>query len=515
MRLRARGCRAAAAAVFALSAALASPAIAAERSAKPLKIALPSLPDARGNPFISTVPPFTMVIWSIFDPLTQVDLSQPGGAVLPWLASAWEPIDALRWRVKLREDVRFSNGVPLTADAVVGTLAFVKNQAAAHFGVASEMIFVESARAEDAHTVIFTLSRPDPLFPRLLSMLPIVEHTSLERLGIEAFSLAPVGTGPYVAERFETTRVLLRANPNAWKPAPTEAVEMIALGDSAARMQALVSRAVDLSMTIEPEDAPRVEAIGGRTYLSPINSVLLLLLRQTGEADSPLKNRLVRRALNHAVNRTAIAEAILGGAVVPAGQLASPNTLGYDPSLVPAAYDPALAKRLLAEAGYPNGFTFTAKVIVGGIMGDAATYQQVAIDLAAIGVTMKLETVPPANLARDLRSGEWSSEAMVNSYSADPLLDSLRAMRFNSCLNPATWVCDRTIQPVIDAAFAAEDLATRETLTRQVIRHYREEEYALLLHSTARLSALGPRVQSFEAGGSRIRWDRVVIKDGK
>lgn len=490
-----------------------SPSARASELPGMLRIALSALPDARGNPFISTVAPFTMVTWAIFDPLTQVDLSQPGGAVQPWLATSWEQIDQLNWRFKLRENVTFSNGAPFSADSVVGTVRFVKDKAVAHFGVASEMADVVSARAEDAHTVVFTLAKPDPLFPRLLSMLPIVDHTELERLGIEGFSLAPVGTGPYIVERFDTTRVSMVANPRGWQKTPSQTLEMVALGDSAARMQALVSGAIDVSLTIDPDDKPRVEAIGGKAYLSPINSSLVLLLRQTGDKDTPLKNLKVRQALAHAVNREAITETIMGGAVKPATQVAAPNTIGYDPTITAAAYDPALAKKLLTEAGYPNGFTFTAKVIVGALMGDAPTYQQVAMDLQAIGVRMILETVPPANLARDLRNGQWSTDAMINTYSADPLLDSLRAMRFNSCLNPATWVCDRTIQPVIEQAFAAETIEERDRLTRQISRYYREQEYGLLLHTNARLSALGPRVKQFEATSARIRWDRVVVED--
>jgi peptide/nickel transport system substrate-binding protein len=375
------------------------------------------------------------------------------------------------------------------------------------------MADVVSAQAEGPHTVVFTLARPDPLFPRLVSMLPIVEHGALERLGIEKFSLAPIGTGPYIVERFDTTRVSMASNPRGWQKTPSQKLEMVALGDSAARMQALVSGAIDVSLTIDPDDRPRVEAIGGKAYLSPINSSLVLLLRQTGDQATPLKNLNVRQALAHAVNREAITETIMGGAVQPATQMAAPNTIGYDPTITAASYDPVLAKRLLTKGGYPDGFTFTAKVIVGALMGDAPTYQQVAMDLQAIGVRMVLETVPPANLARDLRNGQWTTDAMINTYSADPLLDSLRAMRFNSCLNPATWVCDPAIQPVIEQAFAAETIEERDRLTRQVSRYYREQEYGLLLHTNARLSGLGPRVKRFEATSARIRWDRVIVED--
>lgn len=495
--------------------AVTSPSAQANVRPERLTIALSAIPDARGNPFISTVAPFTMVTWAIFDPLTQVDLSQPGGAVQPWLATSWEQVDRLTWRFKLRENVTFSDGTPFTAESVVGTLRFVKDKAAAHFGVASEVADIVEARAENSHSVVFTLARPDPLFPRLLSMLPIVEHQALERLGIEVFSLTPIGTGPYAVERFDTTRVSLVANPRGWQTTPSQRLEMVALGDSAARLQALVSGAIDVSLTIDPDDRPRVESIGGKVYLSPINSSLVLLLRQNGEKDSPLKNLKVRQALAHAVNREAITATIMGGAVKPATQMAAPNTIGYDPTITAAAYDPALAKRLLTEAGYPKGFTFTAKVIVGALMGDAPTYQQVAMDLQAVGVKMVLEPVPPANLARDLRNGQWTTDAMINTYSADPLLDSLRAMRFNSCINPATWVCDRTIQPVIEQAFAAETIEERDRLTRQVSRYYRQQEYGLLLHTNARLSGLGPRVKNFEATSARIRWDRVIVEDRK
>jgi peptide/nickel transport system substrate-binding protein len=486
---------------------------AAQAKARTLRVALASLPDFRGHPFISTIAPFTMVTWSIFDSLTQIDASRPGGAVIPWLASSWERLEPARWRVSLRRDVTFTNGKPFTAESVVGTLRYVKEKSAPHFGVAVEMADIAEAKAEDAHTVVFTLKRPDPLFDRVLSVLPIVEHETLERIGIDAFALAPVGTGLYIPETLETTRAVFRANPNAWMRAPSERLELLAIGDSSSRLQALVSGAIDVSMTLEPEDGARVEAMGGTVYLSPINSVLLFLERLTGEGTSPLRDIRVRRALSHAINREAIAQTILGGVVKPASQLAPPGTLGHDPALTPAPYDPALARRLLTEAGYPDGFSFTAKVTVGAMMGDAPSYQQMAMDLAAIGVKMQLITVPTAALARDLRSGQWDTDAIINSYGADPLLDGLRAMRFNSCINPAPWVCDRTIQPVIDQAFAAADIEERERLTRQAIRHYREQEYGLLLYTNARLSGLAKRVKRFEATSARIRWDKVIVED--
>lgn len=499
---------AALAVVFGLAAAGSKPARAEEPG---LRLALPSLPVAYANPFRTLALPFTFTFSALFDPLT---LSEPEtGRIIPWLATAWVQEDPLTWAVTLRDGVKFSDGTAMTAESVVGTFAYLQSEAARIESVTPEVSGVERIEARDARTVVFRLKRPDPLFDRVLSIVPIVEPGALMRLGIDGFARAPVGTGPFALVRWDSDRIIFEPNPHAWNPSPVQQMEMIALADSSSRLQALLSGAVDYSTSIEIGDIEPLRRIGGREM--PVMGAVSMTYNfiTAGRPASPFADKRVRQAMNYAVNKEAITEVLLGGLTKPVSQPASPQAFGYEPALSPYPYDPAKAKALLAEAGYAIGFTFTIQLIAGQTVGDTAVVQQVAADLAQIGVTMRIEPVTAPTFTRLSRSGEWTGDAFAAGYGAEPNLDGLRGMRQFSCLNANAWYCDRAVQAEVDAALATTDLAARETLTRAVMRRYHDEAPSLYLYEQLRLFGLGPRVKEFAVSGPRLRFDKISLKE--
>jgi peptide/nickel transport system substrate-binding protein len=483
---------------------------AAPLSAKTLTIAVPGLPESLGNPFTGVGHPSTVTWSAMFDGLTMMDSRD--GQVHPWLAESWTQTDAKTWRVVLRPGLRFSNGTPLDAEAVLSTLAFLKSADAQSFRVAGEFTKVESARAIDARTLEFALKAADPLFPRTLALLTVLEPAQLKSRGISGFAQAPIGSGPYKLERWETNRAVFTANPYAWVKPPSESLEIVALPDATSRVQGMVSGLVDISSAMEPGDAESLARIGGKLNTIPLASTMQIVFIQTREGASPLKNKRVRQALNYAVDKRALTEILLAGVTQPSGQFAARGTAGFDETIAPYPHDPAKAEALLKEAGYEKGFTFSVEIIVGAGMQDAAIQQQVAADLAAVGVTMRLQPIPVAQYSRNSRNGEWKGDAFLLLYNSDVALDSLWGMRFHSCLNPVGWYCDRALQPLIDQAFAAATLEERSALTRQVMRAYSDEAYALFLYEAVRLMGTGPRVKTFGATSSRIRFDEISVE---
>jgi ABC-type transport system substrate-binding protein len=145
-------------------------------------------------------------------------------------------------------------------------------------------------------------------------------------------------------------------------------------------------------------------------------------------------------------------------------------------------------------------------------MSDAAIQQQVAADLARVGVTMRIQPIAVAQYSRNSRNGEWKGDAFLLLYNSDVGLDSLWGMRFHSCLNPVGWYCDQALQPLIDRAFAAATLTERDALTRQVMRAYTQNAYALFLYEAVRLMGSGPRIRHFGATSSRIRFDEITVE---
>lgn len=478
--------------------------------AKKLTIAVPGLPESLGNPFTGVGHPSTITWSALFDALTIMDTRD--GKLYPWLAETWEETSPGVWRVRLREGLKFSNGAPLDAESVLSTLAFLKSAEAQPFRVAGEFTKVESARALDPRTVEFTLKAPDPLFPRTLALLTVLEPKQLQTLGIIGFAQQPIGSGPYKLERWESNRAVLSANPHAWKKPPSEALDIVALPDSTSRLQGMVSRVVDINSTMEPGDIQTLESIGGRAHTVFLASTMQLVFIQTRGGDTPLKDARVRQALNYGVDKKAITEIILSGVTQPSGQFAARGMLGFNESIAPYPHDTAKAKALLKEAGYENGFTFTAETIVGSGLQDAAVQQQIAADLAQIGVTMRIQPIPVAQYSRNSRNGEWKGDAFLLLYNSDVALDSLWGMRFHSCLNPVGWYCDRDVQPLIDKAFAATTLEERGALTKQVMSAYSEKAYALFLHEGVRIMGAGPRVKNFGATSSRVRFDEIVLE---
>jgi peptide/nickel transport system substrate-binding protein len=475
-----------------------------------LRIGTQVLPDSRGNPYTNFGGALMMLWGTMFDTLTIID--DRTGDVSPSLAVAWEETSPTEWRVRLRDGVVFSNGVPFTAETIVALTNFLKSPEAQAFRIPLQFEGIESARAIDPLTVAFTLKRPDPVFARLLSFFWVIEPGQLQRLGIAGFANAPIGTGPYRLKEWRNERAIFERNPTAWQAAPTERLEFITMADTTSRVKALISGSLDVVVQMAPEDTPAVEAAGGRALDVPLASVATLAFIQTRAEDSPLKDVRVRRALNYAVNREAIARIIMGGAATPSGQFAARGILGHDPSIAPFPYDPAKAKTLLAEAGYAKGFRFTLNLIVGGSMAESAAYQQVAADLAQIGVEMRLEPVAPPIYARNFVNGKWSGEAFVLTYNGELLWDGLWALRFSSCMNENGWFCDRAIQPVIEAAFAAPRLEERERLTREAMRHYHEQAYALYLYETVRITGIGRNVKNFGLSHNRLRFAEIEMR---
>lgn len=476
-----------------------------------LRIGVPTLPLYKGNPFKASQAPATFTYSALFDSLTIIDVRT--GSIEPWLATSWENIDPLTWRFSLRRGVKFSDGRDFNADSLLFAFEYILSDAAATDLLHAEFTHVEKAIAIDPYTVEVKLKSPDLLFPRSMALLPIVHPELYKQLGPEGFARAPVGTGPYRVATWANDRVTFDANPYAWVKPPSKRLEIVQSQDSTARMQGVLSGSLDVSTAIEPADIPGLESIGGMAVQTPLAGVFGVMVQQTNPEPNPFKDVRVRQAMNYAVNKQAIINVLLGGVTQASGQPAPRGSLGYDPEIKPYPYDPAKAKALLKDAGYEKGFTFTLETAVGVAMADAAVYQQIGLDLAAVGITMNITPIPLTQFGRNYRSGDWKGEAFVVVYNADPTLDGLRSMRAHSCLYTPGWFCDPAIMPTIEAAFAAPDLETREKLTRQVMRFYHDQAASLFLYDAVRIMGIGPRLKSFDTTSTRIRWDRAALKE--
>ncbi len=482
--------------------------VAVESKAETLRFAIAELPPERGYPYRVMTMPSLYTMSAIFDGLTRIDKN---GVIQPWLATTWEQKDPLTWVLTLREDAVFHNGRPFTADAVVHAVTYLSGRSGSGDAVATEMAFLHSAKALDTYTVEIRTGIPVPILPRFLPVLHMVEPESWNALSREEFALNPVGTGPFKVEDFGATRVTLTAHEAAWRRPKLEALEILAVPDSTARAQGLVSGTVDVAAALGPDDEGIVTAVGG-TFLGWRSEMVRTISFVLTEGPSPLDDVRVRQALNFAVDRQGIADGLLGSITAPASQGATPAAEGFNPTLEAIPYDIERARALLKAAGYEDGFSLTTEAVVGASGSDRAMYQQVASNLAEVGVEMTIVPVTIAHLFDHFERGGWHGEAFGMVYTMEPVIDVIRALRNNSCLRSAPWYCNTELSAMIEDALTEQNAARRIPLKQEIMRRYREEAPALFLWPEPRFAGLGKGVTGYDDVHGFISYDTLDIQ---
>jgi peptide/nickel transport system substrate-binding protein len=475
--------------------------------AKTLRVAIPTFPSLGLNTLTASNLPALYTFAALFDALTWVDI---GGIAKPQLAESWTAKDEHTWLFKLRPGVAFSNGEPLTADSVAFWINLLQTPEGATYAVRSELGPL-AARALDALTLEVTTPDPNPFLPQELSLLRIMSPRHWREAGPDGAFNAPVGSGPYVMETLEKARMVLKAAPQSWRRPHADRLELIVAGDPGPRLAALMSGRVDVAVLLGPDDIGTVEGAGYRMAIQPEPAVITLAFITV--KPGPQQDVRVRRALNYAVNKDEIVKGILGGTALPAGQPAASIAFAYDPEIKPYPYDPALAKKLLAEAGYPDGFTLIGESYTGAAGYTTLVLQKVAADLAKVGVRLEARSIPTPKYARGLNFGDWDGTAIGIDYNSAPSLDPLRAFRRHSCLWKKPWYCDETIMPLLKEAMGTFDLDKRRALTRQVLRYQRDQAAAVFLHEQPRFDAMSPKVRNFRMTVGYLHYADLDIDD--
>jgi peptide/nickel transport system substrate-binding protein len=470
-----------------------SPESASDRQAT-IRIAVPLVPPAIGNPYQGVTIPTTLALQAIFDTVTMVD---GAGNAIPGLAIAWESQDPLHWIFRLRPGVTFSNGEPLTAEALVESVRHMTSTRGRAETIGSTLAQVESIEALDALTVRIGLGEPDPLLPLHSSVWRVPAPAHWRTLQLPAQARNALGSGPFVLAGREEGRLVLKANPRAWRKPAVETIELLTIPDATARLQAFVSGAVDIAMVLSPDNRAAAERGGGRmvTRLTPQVDFIGFL---TERRDTPLRDPRVRRALALAVDRRQLTEYLLGGATQPASQLNVAGAFGYDASLPPLPHDPAQARRLLAEAGQAGRLRLKMIVTTGEVAGDAVYFQQIGSDLRKVGVEVEIRNRPSTRQLQELFSGNLQGDLFsFNTRGTDPLMD----FRHRSCLHPKAgrlpFHCDPALTALLEQAQGEPDLARRRQRYAQIAAYERDQPPGILLWQRPDFDAVSPRVEGY------------------
>ncbi len=474
----------------------------------PLRVGVVAFPTSDGDPHRS-VSVFTTYTWSpTFETLTTF---REDGILIGELALSWEQIEPTVWHFSLREDVVFSNGRPFTAHDVVHSLDYLRTPHGQTTSTARDLTVVSSASALDDYTVSVKTFKPSAILPRIMTALYIVEPDHWDALGPDGFARDPIGSGPFSVSSWEQGKVSYLANPRSWRAPKIEALEVLQLPETTSRLQGLITGGIDIAIGMGPDDIPLIEAAGGYMHQrDPIDVISIAFVVEEGR---PANDVRVRRALNYAVNKAAIADILLSGFSKPATQGAVSGLLGYNSDLQPYPYDPEKARALLEEAGYRDGFSLDIEVIIGSNASDSAIYQLVASNLADVGVTMNVISIPTSQMVRVILQGKWRGDGFSQVFGAWPTFEPIRSIRLHSCLWPNPWFCDQRIMPTMTAAIEAPDLERRAELTREVLAFYHDQATALLLHEIPLLDAIGPRVIGYAPNKGKINYETITLRD--
>jgi len=346
--------------------------------------------DPAETPGIGT--PF-MILYALHDALVK---PMPGNAMAPSLAETWSASkDGLVYEFVLRQGVRFHNGEPVTADDV--KFSFERYR-----GAAARMLKerVHSVEVVDPHRVRFRLKEPWPDFMTYYGSLAtgagwVVPRKYLEKVGDDGFKKAPVGAGPYRFVSFTPgVELVLEAHEAYWRKVPSvKRLVLKSVLDEATRLAMLKRGEADVVYLLQSELAEEARRTAGLALRpTPIVSTHWLVFLDQWDPKSPWSDRRVRLAANHAIDRQAINEAItLGFSRITWSIIPQSFDFYWQPPAY--AHDPARAKQLLAEAGYPKGFD------AGDLWCDAATAtmsEAVINSLQAVGIRVKLRPLERA-----------------------------------------------------------------------------------------------------------------------
>src|SRR5437762_5582304 len=322
--------------------------------------------------------------FNLYDTLTRWDAALK---LHPGLATSWKAINDTTWEVRLRPDVKFHDGSPLTAEDVKAV--YERNMVPGKTVVQSGFATLESVQAVNPTTLRIVTRKPDPLVPvRMAQMggsIYPARFTSDE--GARELARKPIGSGAYKFVSWtKDDQLVMEANRDWWgwngKPPAVDRVIWKPIPDDFARLSALQRGEVDVITNVPPDEMKIV-----RTLTTPATRIATFLINST---QPPLSDKRVRQALHYAMDVQSIVKNLYAGqGRALSGGLADTD-FGYNPELKPYPYDPARAKRLLADAGYPGGIDVTLYAGSGTMVNDKQLLEAIADMWSQAGIRTKI-----------------------------------------------------------------------------------------------------------------------------
>ena len=390
---------------------------AAPVAAQELRIGLAAEPTAM-DPHYHNLSPNNSLLSHIFQSLVGQDDRQ---RLEPELAESWKAIDDTTWEFKLRKNVRFHDGTPFTADDVIFSFERAPNVegSPSSFGIYAKG---KTFTKVDDHTLHIKTAAPYPLMPNDVSQVFIVsrKHGQGAKTPDYNSGKAAIGTGPFkFVEYTPGNRIVMQRNDQYWGQKPAwQRLIFRGIKSDPSRVAALLAGDVDLIDQVPSTDMERLKKEPKVTIAQVVSNRIIYLHLDHFRDDSPfvrakdgapiknpLRDRRVRQAISKAIDRDAIVSRVMEGEAIKAGQLLPEGFFGVSPKLKPVAYDPNGAKKLLAEAGVPNGFRLTIHSPNDRYPNDAKIAEALGQMLTRIGIETQVVTMTQGVFFRDASTG--------------------------------------------------------------------------------------------------------------
>jgi peptide/nickel transport system substrate-binding protein len=432
--------------------------------------------------------PTGSVIWSIFDSLVR---RGPDGADLPRLATSWERIDDLTWRFHLRHGVKFQDGAPLTAADVKFSFDRMNQSPFSALQQLWPQTTLREVRAVDDYTIDLRTARPS------VTMLYWLEEAFVAPKGIYSshdegyLNAHPVGSGPYkLVEWIPGDHLTLAANADYFGGAPAlKEVIFKVVPDVSARLNGLATGDIDLAMELSPDTIDQAKTARSR----PVETLGLRKLHfgiaQNAKLTA-LRDPRVRQALNYAIDVPTMIKTLMHGSTAPLTSVVNPPNA--DPTLKPYGYDPDRARRLLAEAGYGQGFDLD--IDFSPFWGqDKDVSETVAGYLKAIGIRPKLHADEWNDFRRKL--SDQSFDGLFYAGWAALINPSVELVIF-TCKQEdnASGYCDPKYDDLVQRASTEFDVVKRKELLDAAQQVVWNQAYWIFLWRAPLYAGLSDRI---------------------
>ncbi|MEO8486167.1 MAG: ABC transporter substrate-binding protein [Betaproteobacteria bacterium] len=439
------------------------------------------------DPHYHNLTPNNAVAAHLFDYLVlRNEKSQP----MPGLATEWKPIEPTVWEFKLRRGVKFSDGSDFTAADVVASIERVPKVPNSPSPFTAYTKQIAKIEVVDPYTIRFRTVSPYPLMPTDLTQIAIVSKSAAAGTTEEFNSgKAAIGTGPYTLVRYaKGDRIELARNDNWWGgKTPWEKVTLRLLTNDASRVAALLSGDVQAIENVPTADVAKLKTDKRLAIFRQVSDRLMYVHLDSDRATTPfvsgkdgkaldrnpLKDANVRKALSMAINRPLVVERVMETEAVPAGQLVPDFLFGAARNLKVEKYDPEGAKKLLAQAGYPDGLSLTLHATNNRYVNDAKIAQALAQMWTRIGVKTEVVAMPSATFfpqATDLKFSVilvgWSTGTGESSSSLKALLMTFNRDRGYGTANRGRYSNGKVDALTEDALMTVDDVKREAYLQR-------------------------------------------------